>query len=114
MTLCVQAVKVLKQTIETTWNATGSLSRLLSQTERIRIFLEQLHSLTTQLGHRAGVLSNFNNSGPRNTINELHVFIQNIVQRPKLIRIKLLLNRSAADGFLKRPRRHEEEIMQAL
>lgn len=114
ITICVQAVKVLKQTIETVRNAKSLLLRLLSQTERIRIFLEQLRALTTQLGPRAGILLNFNYSGPKETINELHVFVQRIAQTPPLIRVKVLLNQSAADRFIERLHRHEEEIMQTL
>lgn len=114
ITICVQTVKVLKQTIETIRNAKSFLLRLLSQTERIRIFLEQLRALTIQLGCRAGILLNFNDSGPKETINELHDFVQSIAQTPALIRIKVLLNRSTADSFVARLHRHEEEIMQTL
>ena len=114
ITLCVQTVKVLKQTIETIRNAKSFLLRLLSQTERIRIFLEQLRALTAQLGPRAGFLLSFNDSGPKETINELHVFVQSIAQTPALIRIKVLQNRSTADHFVERLHRHEEEIMQTL
>ncbi|KAF6219811.1 hypothetical protein HO133_003636 [Letharia lupina] len=114
ITIFVQAVKVLKQTIETIRNAKSFLLRLLSQTERIRIFLEQLRALTAQLGPRAGILLNFNDSGPKETINELHAFVQSIAQTPALIRIKVLLNRSAADHLVERLHRHEEEIMQTL
>ncbi len=114
ITICVQAVKILKQTIETIRNAKSSLLKLLSQTERIRIFLEQLRTLTIQLGPRAGILLIFNDSGPRETINELYVFVQSIAETPMRIRVKVLLNRSAADEFVKRLHRHEEEIMQTL
>ncbi len=114
ITICVQAVKILKQTIETIRNAKSSLLKLLSQTERIRIFLEQLRTLTIQLGPRAGILLIFNDSGPRETINELYVFVQSIAETPMRIRVKVLLNRSAADEFVQRLHRHEEEIMQTL
>lgn len=114
ITICVQAVKVMKQTIETIRNAKSFLLKLLSQTERIRIFLEQLRALTAQLGPRAGILLNFNDSGAKETINELHLFVQSIAQTPALLRIKVLLNRSAADHFVERLHRHEEEIMQTL
>ncbi len=114
ITICVQAVKILKQAIETIRNAKSSLLKLLSQTERIRIFLEQLRTLTIQLGPRAGILLIFNDSGPRETINELYVFVQSIAETPMRIRVKVLLNRSAADEFVQRLHRHEEEIMQTL
>ena len=114
ITIYVRAVKILKQTIETIRNAKSSLLRLLSQTERVRIFLEQLRALTAQLGSRAGILLSFNDSGPKETINELHAFVQSIAQTPALIRIKVLLNRSTADHFVERLHRHEEEIMQTL
>ena len=114
ITICTQAVKILKQTVETVRNAKSLLLRLLSQTERIRIFLEQLRALTAQLGPRAGILLAFNDSGAKETINELHAFVQSIAQTPALIKIKVLLNRSAADQFVARLHRHEEEIMQTL
>ena len=114
ITICIQAVRILKQTIETIGNAKSSLLRLLSQTERVRIFLEQLSALTTQLGSRAGILLNFNDSGPKQTINELYAFVQSISEKPAWITVRVLLNRSTADGFSKRLHRHEEEIMQTL
>lgn len=114
VTICVQAVKIIKQTIETIRNAKSSLLRLLSQTERIRIFLEQLHAFTAQLGSRAGILLNFNDSGPKETINELRIFVQKMAQNPTWIKIRVLLNQSAADKFVERLHRPEQEIMQML
>ena len=114
ITICVQAVKILKQTIETIKDSKSSLLRLLSQTERVRIFLEQLQTLTVQLGSRDGILLSFNDSGPRETINELHAFVQSVAQNPMWIRVKALLYRGKADGFVIRLHRHEEEIMQTL
>ena len=114
ITICVQTVKVIKQTIETNRNAKNFLLSLLSQTERVRIFPEQVRALTEQLGSRAGILLNFNDCGPKETIKELQVFIQSIAQTPALTRIKELRNRSAADKFVERLHRHEEEIMQTL
>ena len=112
--ICVQAVDTLTHTIETLRKAKTFLLRLLSQTERVRIFLEQLRSLTAQLGPKAGILLAFNDSGPRETINELHAFVKDMAQKDTWIRVKVLLNQKAADRLVLRLHRHEEEIMQVL
>jgi uncharacterized protein YoxC len=111
LTICVQAVQILKRTIETLRNAKDFLLKLLSQTERVRHFLEQLRSLTKQLGHRSEILLAFNESGPRATINGLNVFVNDIAQRTAWVRLRVLLNQSAAEKFVERLYRHEEEIM---
>lgn len=114
LTICVQAVQILKRTIETLRNAKDFLLKLLSQTERVRLFLEQLRSITKQLGHRSEILLAFNESEPRATINELNVFVNDIAQRTAWVRLRVLLNQSAAEKFVERLHRHEEEIMQVL
>ena len=56
----------------------------------------------------------FNESEPRATINELNVFVNDIAQRTAWVRLRVLLNQSAAEKFVERLHRHEEEIMQVL
>lgn len=112
--ISIQVVKLLQQTAETIRDAKNSLVRLLSQTERIRLFLEQLQTFARQLGPRAGILLTFNDSGPRKTMEELYVFVQSITQKQMWIRVRVLLNQRTANDFVKRLHRHEEEIMQML
>lgn len=56
ITACVQVVKILKETVEGLKQAAELLLQLLSQTERVRLFLEQLSSLAEQLKSRCDIL----------------------------------------------------------
>lgn len=114
ITICVQVVRVLKNTIETLQKAKTFLLKCLSQTERVRLYLEQLRGLTKQLGGRSGILLNFNESGARETISELNVFVLDMAQRTSWVRLKVLLNQSTADRLVMRLHRHEEEISMVL
>jgi hypothetical protein len=114
LTICAQAVRILKRTIESLRKAKEFLLQLLSQTERVRLFLEQLRSLTKQLGHRSEILLAYNDSGPRETINELNSFVRNMAQSTTWVRLRMLLHQTTADRLVERLHRHEEEIMQVL
>lgn len=114
LTICVQAVQIIKTTIETLRSAKEFLLKLLSQTERVRLFLEQLRSLSKQLGHRSEILLAYNDSGPRETINELNAFVRKMAQNTTWVRLKVLLRQNEADKLVERLHRHEEEIMQVL
>ncbi|OKL58457.1 hypothetical protein UA08_06368 [Talaromyces atroroseus] len=46
----------------------------------VRLFLEQLRSLTKQLGHSSEVLLTYNDSGARETIDELNAFVLAMAQ----------------------------------
>jgi len=114
LTICAQAVQVIKRTIESLHKAKEFLLKLLSQTERLRLFLEQLRSLTKQLGTRSEILLAYNDSGPRATINDLNNFVRDMAQRTTWVRLRVLLHQNAADKLVERLHRHEEEIMQVL
>jgi hypothetical protein len=114
ITTCAQVVKILKDTIETLKQAAEFLLELLSQTERVRLFLEQLRSLTDQLKSRGDILLAFSPSGPNATIDELNVFVRDIAQSPKFMKLKMLLKRSTANELVKKLHRHEVEITQVL
>lgn len=114
LTICVQAVQILKDTIETLRSAKQFLLKLLSQTERVRLFLEQLRSLTKQLGHRSEVLLSYNDSDTRETIDELNTFVRNMAQNRTWIRLRVLLHQNTAEKLVNKLHRHEEEIMQVL
>jgi hypothetical protein len=92
LTICVQAVQVLKKTIETLRNAKEFLLKLLNQTERVRLFLEQLRSLSKQLGDRSDILLAYNDSAPRETINELNIFVHHMAQNATWLRLRMLLH----------------------
>jgi hypothetical protein len=73
----------------------------LGQTEGVRLFLEQLRSLTEQLRARSDILLAFSPSGPEATINELNVFVRDMAEKPKLTKLKMLLKRSTTDELVK-------------
>jgi hypothetical protein len=114
ITACVQVVKILKETIEALKKAWEFLLQLLSQTERVRLFLEQLRSLTDQLRSRSDILLAISPSGPEATINELNAFVRDMGRRSRLMKLKMLLERSTADKLVKRLHCHEVEITQVL
>jgi hypothetical protein len=114
LTICVQAVQIMKQTIETLQKAKILLLKLLSQTERLRIFLEQLRGFAARLGSKSGILLAFNDSAPEATMKELKVFVIGMAQSNVWIRMKVLLYKNTADKFMERLHRHEEEITQVL
>jgi len=86
----------------------------LSQTERVRLFLKQLRSLTEQQRARSDILLTFGPSGPEATVNELNVFIRQIAKKLKLMKLKMLLKGSTVDELVKSLHRHEVEITQIL
>jgi hypothetical protein len=114
ITTCAQVVQILKETIETLRKAAEFLLQLLSQTERVRLFLEQLRGLAEQLKSRSGILLAFSPTGPEATVNELKTFVRDMAQKPRLMRLKMLLERSTADKLVRRLHRHEVEITQVL
>ena len=86
VTICVQTVQTLKRVIENLKGAKGVSLKLLSQTERVRLFLEQLRSLTKQVGTRSEILLAYNDSAPRATINEFNALVHDIARRGKVPR----------------------------
>lgn len=88
--------------------------KLLSQTERLRLNLEQLRSLTKQLGSRSGVSLTYNDSAPRQTIQELHQLVMAMASGPSYLGLQALLNKSKVDDLLDRLRVHEQEIVLVL
>lgn len=102
ITACVQVGKILKETIETLKRAAEFLLQLLSQTERFRLFLGQLRSLTEQLRSRSDILLAFSPSGPEATINELNGFVLDVARKPRMMNLKMLLERSSPDKLVKR------------
>ena len=109
-TLCYQVVQMLKRTIESLKKAKEFLIQLLSQTERVRLLLEQLRGLSKQLGARDDILLAFSETGPMETIRELNAFAREMASRETWLRLRVLLSKNRADGLVKRLRRHEEEI----
>ena len=115
LAICLQAVHLIQQTIETIKNARKLLFKLLSQTERLRLLLEQLRSLTKQLGSRAsGLLLSYNDIGPKTTINDLNNLVRSIAGKTSFVGLQMLLNKNKVDGLVERMKMHEEEVVTAL
>ncbi len=115
LAICLQAVHLIQRTIETVKNARKLLVKLLSQTERLRLILEQLRSLTKQLGSRAGsLLLSYNDSEPRTTINDLNSLVRSIAEKTTFVGLQMLLNRSKAEALVAKMKTHEEEIVTVL
>lgn len=114
ITACVQVVKILKETVEGLKQAAELLLQLLSQTERVRLFLEQLSSLAEQLKSRCDILWAFSSRGTEATINELGLFVRDMARKPRLMKLKMLLERSTANKLVKKLHRHKQEISQVL
>ncbi len=114
LAICLQTVHLIQRTIETVKNARKVLVRLLSQTERLRLILEQLRSLTKQLGARGGLLLSFNDSSPKTTINELNTLVKSIADKSNFVGIQMLLNKGKVDSLLEKLKGHEEEVMTIL
>ena len=114
LTIFVQAVRLIKQTVEKLKNAKTLLFKLLHQAERMRLLLEQLRSLTQQLGGRSSSLLTFNDSACRVTVNELHTLVEQIAKAKSFMALKFPVNQSTANHLLQRLREHEGEIVTLL
>jgi len=114
ITICFKAVQAIKSVIERLRKAKAFLTVLLSQTEKVRLYLEQLRGLSKQLGPRSGILLAFDDSGPKTTIEELHAFALKMAHNPSWVQVRVLLSQSTADKLLARLQRHENEISQVL
>ena len=114
ITICVQAVRLIKSTVETLKNAKTLLLNLLNQTERMRLFLEQLRSLTHRLSDRQDLALSFNDRACKATISELQMLVQKIGKIKTWVSLQILLNQSKSNDLLQRLKRHEEEIVTVL
>ncbi len=114
ITICVQAVRLIKTTVETLKNAKTLLLSLLNQTERMRLFLEQLRSLTHRLGDRQDLALSFNDRACKATVSELQMLVQRIGRSKTWVSLQVLLNQSKSNDLLQRLKRHEEEIVTVL
>jgi hypothetical protein len=112
--VCSQTVQLIQLTIETVKNAGKLLIKLLSQTESLRLILEQLRGLTKQLGTKAGLLLSFNDSGPKITINELNSLVKSIAEKKNFMPLQMLLNKGKVDALVERMKGHEAEVLTVL
>ena len=114
ITICVQAVRLIKSTVETLKNAKTLLLNLLNQTERMRLFLERLRSLTHRLGDRQDLMLSFNDRTCKATLSELQLLVQKIGRTKNWVGLQILLNQNKSNDLLQRLKRHEEEIVTVL
>lgn len=114
LTIFVQSVRLIKDTAEKMKNAKPLLIKLLHQTERMRLHLEQLRSLAHQLGGRSSLLLAFNDSACKETVKELHALVEQIAKAKTSMGLKLVVNQSAVNKLSQRLRGHEEEIVMVL
>ena len=112
--VCSQTVQLIQRIIETVKNAGKVLIKLLSQTESLRLILEQLRGLTNQLGTKAGLLLSFNDSGPKITINELNSLVKSIAEKKNFMPLQMLLNKGKVDALVERMKGHEAEVLTVL
>ncbi|KAM3074467.1 hypothetical protein ACMFMG_002729 [Clarireedia jacksonii] len=117
ITICLQTIKILKQTIETLKHAKQFLIDLLSQTERVRLFLEQLRGLAVRAigadGEGIGKLVvAFDEEGVKRTLREMREWVDEMVGGGGVgMAVRVLMGKGKGEGLLGRLRRHEEEIL---
>lgn len=121
ITICLQTIKLLKRTIETLRHAKQFLIDLLSQTERVRLFLEQLRGLAVRVvgaegeGGAGGIVklvTAFDENGVKSTLGELGEWVNEVVGSGGVgMAVRVLIGKGKAEGLLGRLRRHEEEIL---
>jgi hypothetical protein len=115
VTICIQTVRLLERTIETIKNARPLLVKLLSHVERVRLLLEQLRGLTTQLGAKGGaLLLYFNDKDTRETMTELKTLVKGIREAGSFVGLQVLMKKSKADSLCERLKEHEGEIVTVL
>lgn len=114
ISVCSQTVQLIQRTIETVKNTGKLLIKLLSQTESLRLILEQLCGLTKQLGTKAGLLLSFNDSAPRITINELNSLVKSIAEKKNFMSLQMLLSKNKVDALVERIKSHEAEVLTVL
>jgi hypothetical protein len=110
----MQTVDLIQTMIETVKNSRKLLVKLLSQTERLRLNLEQLRCLTKQLGTRGGILLSYNDSAPKMTIRELHELVKQMASKSSFLGIQTLLHKNKVNALIERLKQHEEEIVRVL
>ncbi|KAH8683230.1 hypothetical protein BGZ60DRAFT_524566 [Tricladium varicosporioides] len=111
---CWETVRLIQKTIETVKNAKNLLVKLLSQTERFRLILEQLRGLSSQLGTKSGLLLSYNDSAPKATMKELNSLVKSMAEKPNFIGLQMLFKQSKVDDLVARLKLHEDEVVTVL
>jgi len=113
--ILVQSVRLIKTAIETIKKAANELGKLLNRTERFRLLLEQLRSLTHQLGNRNNsLLLLFNDSECHETTRKLSALVGQVAKSNSLIGLRYLLLQNRAEELVVKLQTHEEEIQTVL
>jgi hypothetical protein len=111
---CIEAVQLIKNAIETLKNAKPILIKLLHEAERMRLLLDQVHSLTIQLHSRSTMLLPFNDSACKKTITKLRTLVLEIAKQKSTLNLQVLLQKPKANHLIQKLRRHEQEIVVLL
>jgi hypothetical protein len=114
--LCVQIVKQIKKVVETMKNAKKGLLELLRRTERMRLYLEILRSLCSQLvdARARDITLNFNKSACQTTIEELQQLMLKIANTSESGSVWMAVNwihyKGQVEELVQRLRDEEGEI----
>ena len=110
----IDTIHYIKKTVETIKHAKEILIKLLAQTERVRLLLEQLRCLTKQLRKRASLALSYNDSEPRATMNEMHTLVKAIAAKKNLIAVQMLFHKKEVDRLLGKLQQHEKDFVTVL
>jgi SMC interacting uncharacterized protein involved in chromosome segregation len=115
ITICVQTVQIIKNTIENVKTAKRELLNILNETNRMRLLLEQLRGLTHQLGSKNNkILLAFNKTGCEEILGELKRLIDKLAQVEMFVSLQFLVRRSKFEALVAGLRAQEDGIRTVL
>lgn len=115
ITICFQTVQIIKKTIETVKTAKRELLKVLNETNRMRLLLEQLRGLTHQLGSKNNeILLAFDKTGCEETLGELKNLIDKLAQAERFAGFQFLVRRSKFEDLVAGLRAQEDGIRTVL
>ncbi|KAI7222222.1 hypothetical protein KC333_g1248 [Hortaea werneckii] len=117
--LCVAAARELRKLTETMKTANKTLLSLLSRIERMRLYLDSLRGLTSQLinPQERSMMLAFNENSYKATLKELHGLILDVAARTQhgvLLRVYWVAQRAKAEKYLSELEQHEREMLLML
>jgi hypothetical protein len=115
ITICIQTVQFIKNMIETVKGAKSRLLHVLNATNRVRLLLEQLRSLTHQLSSKSNtILLAFDGTSCGDVLNEVTNFVRKLIQSDKLVGFQFLLQKSKLEVLVRRLKEQEDVIRTVL